>query len=135
MTRPIRKIRLAVLLTATLCAGLVLGGCRKKPGEVSKSSGVIDLAAAKKIFAARCVACHGKSGKGNGPGAKGLKPPPRDYSDAKWQASVTDEQLKKTVLSGGLAVGKSALMPGNPDLKGKDAVLNGLVKIIRGFKR
>lgn len=120
-----------ILLAAGVALTFTLAGCRKGGG----ASASVDKAAAKKIFEARCVACHGASGKGDGPGAKGLKPPPRDYSDAQWQASVTDAQLKQTILAGGLAVGKSALMPGNPDLKGKDAVLNGLVQIIRDFKK
>ena len=32
------------------------------------------------------------------------------------------------------AVGKSPVMPGNPDLKNQDEVVAELVKIIRGFK-
>lgn len=126
----VRKSRGWILLAGLLVVGFALAGCRKGAG-----SGPADKVAAQKIFEARCVACHGAKGHGDGPGAKGLKPPPRDYSDAKWQASVTDADLKKTILAGGLAVGKSALMPGNPDLKGKDAVLNGLVQIVRSFKK
>jgi hypothetical protein len=46
---------------------------------------------------------------------------------------VTDEQIKKTVLYGGAAVGKSPAMPANPDLDGKPE-LDSLVAIVRGFK-
>ena len=81
----------------------------------------------------RCVPCHGATGTGDGAAAAALNPKPRNYTDAAWQASVTDEQLKKTILYGGAAVGKSAVMPSQPDLESKPEVLDGLVKIIRGF--
>jgi hypothetical protein len=50
------------------------------------------------------------------------------------QASVTDEHIVKTVLYGGAAVGKSAQMPAQPQLKGKDELLAQLVAIVRGFR-
>ena len=87
---------------------------------------------AKEIFSTRCVMCHGGSGKGDGVAAATLNPKPRDYTDKAWQASVTDDQLKRTIVGGGAAVGKSALMPPNPDLEGKPE-LDGLIAIIRSF--
>ncbi len=62
-----------------------------------------------------------------------LNPRPRDYTDTKWQASVTDDQLKETILKGGQGVGKSPMMPGQPQLADHPEVLDGLVQIIRGF--
>lgn len=91
------------------------------------------MTAARELFKTRCVPCHGETGGGDGPGAAALNPKPRNYTDAKWQASVTDEQLKKTILYGGAAVGKSPNMPGNPDLDGKPE-LDGLVAVVRSFK-
>lgn len=88
---------------------------------------------AKNLFKTRCVICHGESGKGDGPTAAALNPKPRDYTDAEWQKSVTDADLAKIIVEGGPAVGKSALMPANPDLKDKPEVVNELVKIIRDF--
>jgi mono/diheme cytochrome c family protein len=85
------------------------------------------------VFKTRCVMCHGESGKGDGPAAVALNPKPRNYTDAVWQKSVTDEQIKKTITEGGAAVGKSPLMPAQSDLKQKPEVLDGLVKIIRAF--
>jgi len=90
---------------------------------------------AKQMFAGVCAMCHGLDGTGNGPAAETLKPKPRNYTDAAWQASVTDEDLKMTILKGGQATGKSPSMPGNPQLEGQPEVLDGLVKIIRGFKK
>ncbi len=92
-----------------------------------------DPAAAQTLFNARCVPCHGSTGHGDGPGAVALNPKPRNYTDVAWQNKVSDEDIKKTILYGGAAVGKSPNMPANPDLDGKPE-LDGLVKIVRGFK-
>lgn len=88
---------------------------------------------AKLLFANVCSQCHGYEGKGDGPAAASLNPKPRNYTDAEWQKSVTDEEIKAIIVGGGQAVGKSGMMPPNPNLKGDDAVLNELVAIIRGF--
>jgi cytochrome c553 len=88
---------------------------------------------AERLFATTCSNCHGKDGAGNGPAAEYLKPKPRNYTDATWQASVTDEDLKKIILLGGAGAGKSAMMPPNPGLKDRPEVVQELVKIIRGF--
>jgi len=87
------------------------------------------------MFATVCATCHGIDGTGNGPVAEKLEPKPRNYTDAAWQASVTDDDLRTIIVKGGQATGKSAMMPGNPQLEGKPEVLDGLVKIIRGFKK
>jgi cytochrome c553 len=88
---------------------------------------------AKQIYAVRCTPCHGANGRGDGVISASLTPKPRDYTNAAWQASVTDDQLKKTILSGGEAVGKSQMMPANPDLAAKVDVTNALVQMIRSF--
>jgi mono/diheme cytochrome c family protein len=88
-------------------------------------------AEADKIFAGRCVTCHGPSGEGNGPGSAALNPKPRNFTDPEWQASVTDDHITKIIQFGGAAVGKSPTMPGNPDLMSKPEVVQGLVAHIR----
>ena len=89
---------------------------------------------ARKLFATKCTVCHGDHGAGDGPGAAALNPKPRAFGDAAWQASVTDEQIKKTIVEGGAAVGKSPAMAANPDLANKPDELTALVKIVRDFK-
>lgn len=91
------------------------------------------LAKAQEIFRQRCVMCHGESGTGTGPASANLQPKPRNYTDPTWQASVTDAALAAIIVGGGDAVGKSMMMPANPDLKDQPDVVNGLVKIVRGF--
>ena len=85
------------------------------------------------MYATVCAACHGTDGTGTGPAAASLNPKPRNYTDAAWQAGITDEQIKQTILLGGQGVGKSPMMPGQPQLKDQPEVLDGLVRIIRGF--
>jgi cytochrome c5 len=88
---------------------------------------------AQAMYSTVCAMCHGPDGTGNGPAAATLEPKPRNYTDPVWQASVTDEQLRETILKGGAALGKSAAMPGQPQLKDHPEVLDGLVQIIRKF--
>lgn len=104
-----------------------------KGGGANAGAVNIDKKAAKEIFDTRCSACHGTDGKGDGPGAAALTPKPRNYTDRAWQKSVTDEQIKKAILLGGAAVGKSPIMPASPDLDSKPEVVEGLVQIVRQF--
>ena len=92
-------------------------------------------AAARAYFAQTCSLCHGTDGSGNGPMAAQLNPKPRNYTDPAWQASVTDEDIKKIIVQGGQGVGKSNLMPPNPELQNQPGMLDGLVQIIRGFAK
>jgi mono/diheme cytochrome c family protein len=87
------------------------------------------------IYANQCAMCHGPQGRGDGVSASALAVKPRDYSDAAWQASITDDDIKKIIVLGGKGVGKNAAMPDNPTLKDRPEVLDGLVKIIRGFAK
>ena len=91
------------------------------------------VAQAQDMFGNVCAMCHGVSGAGDGPAAMNLNPKPRNYTDPAWQASVTDDQIRKTILEGGQAVGKSPMMPGQPQLADQPEVLDGLVQIIRKF--
>jgi len=42
-------------------------------------------------YQANCLACHGTGGKGDGPGAAGLNPPPADFTDAHARAHADSE--------------------------------------------
>jgi hypothetical protein len=101
------------------------GGAEGIPAEAAEE--------ASQIFASRCTPCHGESGMGNGPASKGLTPPPRNFHDKAWQASVTDEHIEQIIQYGGAAVGKSPAMPANPDLTSKPQVVAALMEKIRSF--
>jgi uncharacterized membrane protein len=88
---------------------------------------------ARAVFTQRCAPCHGPEGRGNGPSSAALNPKPRNYHDPEWQKAVTDETIAKTILEGGMAVGKSDIMPANPDLEQKPEVVTELVKLLRSF--
>ncbi len=124
-------ISFAILAASLACS-------KPDAGASNSASGTKATAAsaggdpARDLFKQRCVACHGDGGKGDGPGAAALTPKPRNYPDKAWQASVKDEDIKKVILQGGAAVGKSPAMPANPDLEGKPE-LDGLVAIVRAF--
>lgn len=137
-------------MRSLLIAVVLLSGCGKNSEPPPPSSGSPNAqpesgprraagggapegSQAEKMFATVCATCHGMDGTGKGPAAESLNPKPRDYTDAKWQASITDEQLKETILKGGQGVGKSPMMPGQPQLKDHPEVLDELVQIIRKF--
>ena len=107
------------------------GSPNAQPESAPKKKNAADQAHA--MFDTICATCHGADGTGNGPAAANLNPKPRNYTDPAWQASVTDEDIRKTILLGGQGVGKSPMMPGQPQLKETPEVLDELVKIIRGF--
>lgn len=88
---------------------------------------------AQAIYDQRCRICHGVGGKGDGPGSMSLQPRPRDYTDQAWQRGATEEHLARVIIGGGAAVGMSALMPPNPDLRGRPAVVRALIERIRKF--
>jgi len=84
-------------------------------------------------FQTVCASCHGLDGHADSVTAKALSVRPRDYTDVEWQRQVTDEHLRKVIVEGGAAVGKSALMPASPDLADTPEVVDALVKKVRSF--
>lgn len=128
-----------------VCA-LGFGACKKEPAPSVNATTAKPAppapppppnpaAEARTVFDTKCVVCHGDHGAGDGPGAAALNPKPRAFADPAWQASVSDEHIKKTIVEGGAAVGKSVAMAANPDLKDKPDVQAELVKIVRAFKK
>ncbi len=89
-------------------------------------------AKAKEIFASRCTPCHGAQGRGDGAASASLTPPPRNFHDPAWHTSIDDAYIEKIIRYGGTAVGKSAAMPGNPDLTDQTVVAE-LRSLIRSF--
>ena len=84
----------------------------------------------REIYKANCVACHGESGKGDGPGAGVLKPPPRDHTDRAYMSKLSDKEIGDTIQMGGAMKGKP-LMPSHPQLRGDD--LAAIVAYVRSL--
>jgi len=91
-------------------------GCGKTVATAPSPAAVKE---ARNTFKTVCALCHGESGKGDGVAATNLHPKPRDYTDTTWQRRVTDAEIKRIILKGGPAVGKSVLMPAQPQLAEK----------------
>ena len=84
----------------------------------------------REIYKANCVACHGEKGKGDGPGAGVLKPPPRDHTDAAYMKTLSDKEIGDIIRMGGAIKGKP-LMPSHPQISGND--LDSLVAYVRSL--
>ncbi|MBC8327381.1 MAG: cytochrome c [Planctomycetes bacterium] len=116
------------ILLGAACTLLVAacGGEDSGPSKVARSRG-------EQVFAETCSTCHGKTGIGDGLAAAALDPKPRNYTDAAWQASVTDDRIKEIIVKGGEAMGLSVGMPAHAHLKNDPDALEGLVWKIRSF--
>jgi mono/diheme cytochrome c family protein len=66
----------------------------------------------QEVFQRNCAVCHGKEGRGDGPAAKGLVPPPRNLVEGKWKQGGTTQELFTTLKKG--ITGTS--MPGFPQI-------------------
>ncbi len=137
--------RLWIVCALAIVGSLAAAGCNKPAPSRTDDNTVTTTAVAdnagaamdgdkaKEVFKSRCAACHGAEGKGDGPGAAALNPKPRNYHDKDWQAKVTDEEITKAITYGGAAIGKSPMMPGNPDLDAHPETIAALVHIVRDF--
>ncbi len=144
MTKPVIQTGLVTLLTMALTWGCSTGdapvpqlsSATNAPTPKTTAKPMTQETArtqASTLFANRCATCHGVQGQGDGLAAAKFPVKPRSFADAKWQNTVTDDHLRKVILQGGQAVGKSMLMPPNPDLKTKPMVMKALVEMIRSF--
>lgn len=129
------------LLMTLLALSLMTFGCggKEEPASggagatASKADGFKMSKQAKTKWLTLCVSCHGKTGNGDGPAAANLNPKPRSFSDKAWQKTITDDHIAKIIVKGGAAVGKSSTMPPNPDLEGKQSIVDELVKKVRSY--
>ena len=64
------------------------------------------------LYTDYCGACHGKTGKGDGPIAMAYQPRPRDLTDRAHLSQRKDRDLYNVISRGGGAVDRSPTMPG-----------------------
>ncbi|MFQ5964872.1 MAG: c-type cytochrome [Candidatus Scalinduaceae bacterium] len=72
----------------------------------------------------KCIKCHGWDGKGT---KRGKKLGAQDFTDAEWQASVTDEQLINSITNG------KKKMPKQGGSKMTPEEIKAMVKYVRYF--
>jgi mono/diheme cytochrome c family protein len=111
-----RRILLVFLLFSTV---LPAASCKGKSAENDTR------AEAKQLFDSACAKCHGSDGRGGVPSAEG-QPAPRNFRDAAFQTSRTDDDLKNAIRSG-----KGPMPPFGSLFD--EAQLGLLVAHIRGF--
>src|SRR4030095_14477999 len=78
-----------------------------------------------------CASCHGKDGKGETKAGK--KAEVKDFTDAKYQASFTDEKAVQQIKDGMKQDGKERMKPFKDKLN--DDEVKALVAHIRSFKK
>ena len=59
-----------------------------------------DLELGRSIYAAKCTACHGVMGKGDGAVSLALPQPPADFSAAAYWKRADDKLLRAVITSG-----------------------------------
>ncbi len=82
------------------------------------------------LYKANCVACHGATGKGDGPGAGVLKPPPRDHTNRAYMSKLSNQEIGDIIRMGG-ASKNMPQMPSHPQING-DALAD-LVGYVRSL--
>jgi mono/diheme cytochrome c family protein len=85
---------------------------------------------AKQLYEATCAACHGASGKGDGPAGQALQPKPADFATA--LKGKNEAYLTKVVTEGGPSVGKSPMMPAYQGIL-SDEQIQSLIQYVKGF--
>lgn len=96
-------------LRAGVCTGALVLCMSIRPGftRAQVAAGGPGAALGKSLYESKCVACHGREGKGNGPAAAVLNPRPRDFTGGKYKFRSTesgsiplDDDILNTVRSG-----------------------------------
>ena len=82
------------------------------------------------LYAQRCAACHGATGRGDGPNSQYLQPKPAVHADARAMSTRTDDRLFDGIFAGGVALGVSAAMPAFGETLTPDQI-RSLVRYIR----
>ena len=105
-----------ILILATLC--VFAAAATARAGD------------AKETWDKNCAKCHGNDGKGDTKMGKKLEV--KDYTDAKVQAAMKDDEMAKTIKEG-KKDGDKTKMKAFTELSDSD--IKGLVDYVRKFKK
>ena len=87
--------------------------------------------AVTELWTQHCASCHGKDGKGETKAGK--KANVKDLTDAKYQASLTDEKMFNQIKNGMKKDNKEIMKPFGDKIK--DDQIKELVAYVRKFKK
>ena len=104
---------------------VLLGACLSATSCKRKEVALDTHAEAQHLFDSICAQCHGRDGRGGVPAMEG-QPAPRNFCDAAFQASRSDDELKQAIRAG-----KGPMPPFGALFD--DGQLTVLVAYIRGF--
>ena len=90
-----------------------------------------DAARASELHLENCAECHGATGQADVI-VMHMDEPPKDQSDAEYMTTLTDEFLYLAICRGGIAVGRSVVMPAWGEHL-TDQQIKDLVAMIRDF--
>jgi cytochrome c6 len=97
---------------------------------LSLTTGAALAAPAAENWDNNCASCHGSDGKGQTKQGKKLKL--RDYTDAKVQAELKDEEMLKAITEGIKENGKERMKAFKDEVSGDE--IKDLVAYVRKFK-
>jgi len=106
-----------------ISAAVLMISAAKSPNVSASSATAFD---ASSVFNSKCASCHGKDGRAKSLHAKHEHA--RDFTNAEWQDSVSDERIYNSISNG---KGKM------PAFKKKlsDSQIDELVKYVRQFRK
>lgn len=120
--RPHKTSRIEVLLilsgSVLILSGSLLAGL--------SAAGAADTSKGRKVYELKCLTCHGKAGKGDGPTSQGLDKKPRNFTEPDFLKTHTDADIKKTILEG---------KPPMPAFKGalKDKDIDNVIPYVKSL--
>lgn len=86
MLRPGAVVALALAVMGVAIVGAANAGSSAEQGRA--------------LYLAKCVACHGPQGAGDGPAARALPRKPKDMTQASFWQGTTDQQLESVIRNG-----------------------------------
>ena len=92
------------------------------------------IASGKNLFAQHCASCHGVGGNGDGAAAAALSPKPTNLTNKATMAKLKDTEIFSAIKKGGVAVGKSPLMPSFGSAL-KDGEIHDLVAFVTSLSK
>lgn len=87
------------------------------------------LEAGKKLYQQYCASCHGTDGKGNGPAARGWKPPPTNFVSGRLKFAKGLPATEQVIENG---IPKTAMPPWSGLLK--DNQIKAVAKYVLSFR-